>query len=119
MAAQCHLNCGREPAQVEAIIDAMQKRRFRQVHFLRHALHPGFIARRVQDANGCRITAKRFVRESINLRDSLSHMFSLLLAARAVEAVINRFGQRLPACFDNVRADTDRAPTGFLVGRLN
>jgi hypothetical protein len=73
MAAQINLNRRREPPQSKAAVARQQKCRFRQIHLAGHELHPGIFARLLQQADGCRISSERPLREGIYLSDRLAH----------------------------------------------
>src|SRR2546428_12128396 len=52
MAAQVHLDGGREPAEAVAVALGMQKRRLGEVHLARDVLHPGWVGRAAENADG-------------------------------------------------------------------
>src|SRR5512139_1507788 len=73
MAAKVHLNCGREPAEVVAVILFEEEGGFREVHLLGHGLHPCRLPSLGKKADRRRVARKGFFRKSINLINRDAH----------------------------------------------
>ncbi len=68
MTAEIHLDLGCEPTQAEAVILAHEECRLRQVHLLRHSLHPLIVPGLWEEADSRRVSGEGTIRESVNLK---------------------------------------------------
>ena len=73
VAAERHLDRGREPAKAPPVGRAVEEGRLGQVHLPRDVLHPPLVARRGQDADGRGVPPERRVGKRVDVDDAEPH----------------------------------------------
>ena len=73
MAAEVHLDLGREPPEAEAVVAAEQEGGFREVHFPRHRLHPRGVHVALEQADGGGIPREGAVGERVDMEERQRH----------------------------------------------
>src|SRR5262249_2717696 len=122
MAAQVHLNLGREPAQVEMVRLLYQEGRLGQVHFPGNGLEPLVFSPSRQNAHGCRVPGKRSVGEGVNVEEGKAHrgivrgfVVSSFPSIFAVGSSLNQKGLVAPRQARRwARYETTRLPSSLL-----